>query len=73
MRRDVMETIAGIEIFPIISLIIFVGFFAMMLYWVIRLDDTYMKNENLPLGDDNSVADSNLPKQDINGELKHGS
>lgn len=72
MRRDVIETIAGIEIFPLISLVIFVSFFVMMLYWVIRLDDSYMKNENLPLDDENPVADSELQPQDLNGELTNG-
>ena len=72
MRRDVIETIAGIEIFPLISLVIFVSFFVMMLYWVIRLDDSYMKNENLPLDDENPVADSELKPQDLNGELTNG-
>jgi len=37
MRRDVIETIQGVEIFPLISLVIFVGFFIGMIYYLVRL------------------------------------
>lgn len=72
MRRDVIETIAGVEIFPLISLVIFVGFFIGMLYWVVKLDDSYLKNENQPLDDESPVADSDLHHQDFNGEHEYG-
>lgn len=45
-----METIIGIEIYPIISLTIFFLFFISMIYWVIRMDRKYInKVGNLPL------------------------
>ena len=72
MRRDVIETIAGVEIFPLISLVIFVGFFIGMLYWVVKLDDSYLNNENQPLDEDSSVADSDLQFEDFNGEQEYG-
>lgn len=37
MRRDVIETIQGVEIFPLISLVIFVGFFIGMIYYLVKL------------------------------------
>lgn len=59
MRREVMETIAGIEIFPLISLVIFVTFFAGMFYWVMTVDKSYLdKNSNMPLDEDEPMPDS---------------
>lgn len=47
-----METIAGIELFPIISLLIFFTFFTGLLIWVFRAKKAYIKHvENLPLED----------------------
>jgi len=47
-----MSTIENIEIFPIISLSIFVGFFAILLYRVARMKKNEIKElENIPLED----------------------
>lgn len=58
MRRDVLETIAGIEIFPLISLVIFVGFFALMLFYVTTMSkDKVEELENMPLRPDSDEDD----------------
>jgi cbb3-type cytochrome oxidase subunit 3 len=45
-----METIIGIEIYPIISLIIFFLFFIGIIYWVMRMDRKHIiEVGNLPL------------------------
>ncbi len=45
-----METITGIEIYPLISLIIFVVFFIGLFIWVIRADKKEMDElSQLPL------------------------
>ncbi|PKP44888.1 MAG: CcoQ/FixQ family Cbb3-type cytochrome c oxidase assembly chaperone [Bacteroidetes bacterium HGW-Bacteroidetes-12] len=47
-----METIAGIELFPIISLLIFFTFFSGLLIWVLKTKKAYINHvENLPLED----------------------
>lgn len=52
--KHTMDTISGIEIFPIISLIIFFTFFTTMLLWVTKSDKTYINHvKNLPFEDDN--------------------
>jgi len=38
MKSNVLQAIAGIEIFPVISLIIFVAVFTTMFVWVIKMD-----------------------------------
>lgn len=51
-----METIAGIEIYPIISFLIFFTFFLLVLVYVIRADKKVIEEiSNLPLdqNDDN--------------------
>lgn len=45
-----METIEGIEIYPIISLLIFFIFFATLLVWVITAKKNYIEDvKNIPL------------------------
>lgn len=45
-----METIAGIEIFPLISFLIFFIFFVVLLIWVFRSSKEYIAEvEQLPL------------------------
>lgn len=53
--KHTMDTISGIEIFPIISLVIFFTFFMGLLLWVRKSDKTYINHvKNLPLEDDNN-------------------
>ncbi len=50
-----MTTIDGIAIYPILSLLIFVLFFAVMITYVIRMKkDRITELGNLPLEDDDS-------------------
>lgn len=52
-----METIMGIEIFPIISLAIFFLFFTGLLIWVFTTKKQYVDYmEKLPLEDDNEMT-----------------
>jgi hypothetical protein len=58
MRRNVLETIQGIEIFPLISLVIFFGFFTLMLYWVFFLDKSYVDDaEHMPLDEESTTPE----------------
>lgn len=54
MYMDILRAIAGIEIFPILSLLVFFVFFAAMLVWAARLDRRQLaRHARLPLeGDD---------------------
>lgn len=52
MIKNVLESIAGVDIFPIISLTVFALIFSAMLVWVYKLDKkTVSKMKNLPLED----------------------
>ncbi|WP_308993012.1 CcoQ/FixQ family Cbb3-type cytochrome c oxidase assembly chaperone [Mariniflexile litorale] len=52
-----MDSIAGIEIYPIISLLIFFTFFALLFLWVFTAKKDYIKTvSNIPF--DNQKDDS---------------
>lgn len=38
MYKETLQAIAGIEIFPVLSLLLFVSVFGTVLYWTSRLD-----------------------------------
>lgn len=55
--KHYLETITGIEIFPLISLVIFTVFFAAMLWYVIKMDKERVKEvSELPLDPDNPTV-----------------
>jgi hypothetical protein len=48
-----LQSISGVGIFPLISLLLFFVFFAAVAYYVIRVDKTYIKKaKQIPLSDD---------------------
>lgn len=50
MIKDVLQSVEGISLYPVISLIIFVLFFAVLIIWMIKVDKKYIKKmRNLPL------------------------
>lgn len=60
MVRDVLQSLEGIELYPIISLIIFVSFFAALIIWMIKVDKKYIKKmKNLPLEKENESENNN--------------
>jgi hypothetical protein len=42
MYKEVLRSIEGIGIYPVISLIIFILFFAVLIYWFIKVDKNYL-------------------------------
>ena len=51
--KDNMATIDGVEIYPIISLLIFFLFFSGVLIWALKVDKKKLKAlEEMPLSDD---------------------
>ena len=49
-----MESMDGIEIYPIISLLIFFTFFVVLTWWVLAAKKEYIEDiSNLPLENDN--------------------
>lgn len=54
--KNHMESITGIEIYPMISLLIFFTFFVILFSWVITAKKDYInKVSNLPLDNQNTT------------------
>ncbi|MEW4924804.1 CcoQ/FixQ family Cbb3-type cytochrome c oxidase assembly chaperone [Algibacter sp. 2305UL17-15] len=52
--KNHMESITGIEVYPMISLLIFFTFFVLLFWWVITAKKDYIKTvSNLPLDKQN--------------------
>ncbi len=50
MYRNVLEAIQGIEIYPVLSLFIFIIFFMTVLAWIYQADPSHLKKmAELPL------------------------
>jgi cytochrome c oxidase cbb3-type subunit IV len=50
MIENSLNKIQGIEIFPIISLLIFISFFIVLVIWIIKIDKKYLSDmSQLPL------------------------
>lgn len=59
MIKEYLQSIDGVAIYPIISLIIFISFFTAMIIWLIKVDKNYIsKMKNLPL-DENKEKNPN--------------
>jgi cytochrome c oxidase cbb3-type subunit 3 len=62
MFKQILESMSGISIFGLISMIFFFLFFLGVIYWTIRADKKYLKKmENMP-----------LDSSKIDGDLNHG-
>ncbi|MFK7783112.1 CcoQ/FixQ family Cbb3-type cytochrome c oxidase assembly chaperone [Psychroserpens sp.] len=54
--KNHMESITGIEIYPMISLVIFFSFFVILFWWVITAKKEYInKVSSLPLDNQNTT------------------
>jgi cytochrome c oxidase cbb3-type subunit IV len=52
--KNHMESITGIEIYPLISLLIFFTFFVILFWWVFTAKKDYIKRvSNIPLDNQN--------------------
>ncbi len=52
--KNHMESITGIEIYPMISLLIFFTFFVLLFWWVFTAKKDYIKRvSNIPLDNQN--------------------
>ena len=58
MYKDVLRAIEGVDIFPVISLILFFSFFVGLIYYVMKTDkEIWDKAAALPLEAENEVKE----------------
>lgn len=61
MYKDVLRAIEGVDIFPVISLILFFSFFVGLVYYVMQTDkEIWDKAAQLPLEAENEVKEGQL-------------
>jgi hypothetical protein len=66
MYKEILRTIVGIEVYPVLSLLIFVAVFVIMLVWVMRMDRARLATyANLPL--DDALAPTSASRPDTLG------
>ncbi|PZX51052.1 Cbb3-type cytochrome oxidase component FixQ [Algoriphagus ratkowskyi] len=59
MYKDVLRSMENVEIFPIISLIIFILFFIGITIWAMRASKEYVDHMSaLPMDDDNELTEN---------------
>lgn len=60
MYKEVLQSIEGVGIYPVISMIVFVVFFTAVLIRYFKADKKYLnKMSNLPLDDDEKIISNN--------------
>jgi len=60
MFNDIFESMSGISIFGLLSMIFFFLLFLTVIYWVIKADKKYIKKmENMPLDSSKHNGDHN--------------
>jgi cbb3-type cytochrome oxidase subunit 3 len=53
MYKDVLSRMEGVDLFPLIALIIFFTFFVLLIVWVVRLKRSYVDSmANMPLDEE---------------------
>jgi cytochrome c oxidase cbb3-type subunit IV len=64
MYKNVLENINGVDIYPVISLVVFFLFFLGVVIWAFRADKSYItKMGNLPL--ENSMGKINNQSAEV--------
>jgi cbb3-type cytochrome oxidase subunit 3 len=59
MYKYVLRSIEGVDIYPVIALVIFFIFFVGLLWWVFKKDGQYINTlSELPFRDDERVEDA---------------
>jgi hypothetical protein len=63
MYKNVLQNINNIEIWPIISFVIFFVFFLGLLWWVFKVDKEFINRmAALPFDDSNDITDTPTQK-----------
>lgn len=65
MYKQILEGIKGVELYPILSLVIFVAFFIILGVWVVKASKSYInKMSRMPLEDDVTEERTNNDEKD---------
>ncbi|AWW32383.1 cbb3-type cytochrome c oxidase subunit 3 [Echinicola strongylocentroti] len=63
MQKEILSSIENVEVYPIISLLVFVLFFVGMGWWVLRTDKQYIEHmKSLPMDEGHQNEESHEKK-----------
>ncbi len=69
MYKNVLASIPGIELYPIVALVFFFGFFVGLLVWFLRVDRTRLEAiANSALDDGNAIEQPSLRTNQRNAQ-----
>jgi cbb3-type cytochrome oxidase subunit 3 len=72
MYKDVLRAIEGIDIFPVISLILFFSFFIGLIYYVMKTDkEKWDRAAQLPLNSEAGVLDTHRSNDETSIDSKN--
>lgn len=58
--RTYLEQITGVDIYPLISLVLFFSFFSLLAYWALRVNKRYISNlKQIPFSEDEQSSSLN--------------
>ncbi len=58
--RIYLEQIIGVDIYPLISLVLFFSFFSLLAYWALKVNKQYISNlKQIPFHEDEQSPSSN--------------
>lgn len=67
MYKNVLSSIPGIELYPIVALVLFFGFFAALIIWFFKADTNRLEHLSASILDEGMAADqqpsSTIPSQ----------
>jgi cytochrome c oxidase cbb3-type subunit 4 len=66
MYKNVLQNIENIQLWPVISFVIFFLFFLVLLWWVFTVDKKFIDEmKRLPMDESNSNEELNLKNQHV--------
>jgi cbb3-type cytochrome oxidase subunit 3 len=65
MYKQVLERIDQIALWPVISLIIFFGFFVGLIWWVVRMDKGHVDHMKSLTSDDSSSPSNSYRNENL--------
>jgi hypothetical protein len=69
MYKNILSSIPGIELYPILALVLFFGFFSALIYWFFVVDKQRMTTLSAGILEEDMPATSSHLHHPIEGEL----
>jgi cytochrome c oxidase cbb3-type subunit 4 len=68
MYKNILSSIPGIELYPILALVLFFGFFSALIYWFFAVDTQRMTKLSADILDDDAPVVQSHNHRSMQGE-----